>query len=295
MGLFVASAFTFTSCTDDGEAASMVLNYSVNGVSKGEAAGTIQEAVGSKIDLEATFTMGSNKIEKVQVELAYQGDTYTLLDTTLSTGIFNASDKTFTYDFSTNVGEKNKVLTLRAIDTQGIDTSFVVTIKPTAESIATGKVKTSTAKILGGQNNANGSLYSLYLDEVVKLAQGAAMYQVVDLVYYYGATNKATLSSPSADGAKSVYSSIANWTSRNVTGLLLLSTTATEFDAIDTETKFTTAYGTVTPSSDYLATLAVGKVFAMVTSTGKKALVKVKEISAASNAGAITIEVKTIQ
>lgn len=293
MGLFVASAFTFTSCSSDDEAASADIYYSVNGGSKQVAGAIIEEALGSSIELEATFTMGTNKIEQIIVELDYAGGNYEILDSMLNTGLFDAADKTFTFNYTTNVTEEDKVITLTAIDTKGVDTSFVVTIAPTVESIQTGKIKTSTAKILGGQSNINGSLYSLYLDEVIKLAQGSGMSSSIDLVYYYGSTNKSTLGAPGATATQEVYASISNWSSKNATKFIKL--TGVSFDNITTEATFNTAYGTAELTDLQLTNLQVNDIFAILTKKGEKAIIKVKAISAATTAGAITIEVKTVQ
>jgi hypothetical protein len=292
MGLFVASAFTFTSCSSDDEAASADIYYSVNGGSKQVAGAVIEEAVGSNIDLEATFSMGTNKLSQIVVEMLYDGSTYTLQDTLLGQGVLNSADKTFTFKYSTTVSEKQKVVYLTAIDTKDIDTTFIVTIKPTAASIATGKIKTSSAKILGAQqNSAYGSLYSVYLDQVIKLADGKNIQSSIDLVYYYNATNKTTLAAPSS--ASAVYAkSIALWNTQNATKIAKV--TVADFAAIETEVAFDAAYGATVPTSTEATDLKVNDVLAVKTVGGQKALVKVTAISAASEASYITVLVKTV-
>lgn len=291
MGLFVASAFTFTSCSSDDEAASADIYYSVNGDSKQVAGAIIEEAVGSNIDLEATFSMGTNKLSQITVEMLYDGSNYTLQDTLLGQGVLNSADKTFTFNYSTTVSEKPKVISLTAIDTKENDTTFIVTIKPTAASIATGKIKTSSAKILGGQKNSTyGSLYSVYLDQVIKLADGKNIQSSIDLVYYYNTTNKTTLAAPSS--ASAVYTkSIALWVTKNATKIAKIS--VADFSAIETETAFDAAYGATIPTTTEATDLKVNDVLAIKTS-GQKAIVKVTGISAASEDSYITVLVKTV-
>lgn len=289
MGLFVASAFTFTSCSDDGEAATADIYYSVNGGAKQIASSVIEEAAGSNIDLEANFAMGTNKLEQIIVTMQYDGSTYTLQDTLLGQGVLNSSDKTFTFKYSTTVSEKEKKFFLKAIDTKDLDTTFIVTIKPTAASIATGKVKTTSAKILGSQTNSvYGSLYSIYLDQVIKLADGAKIQSSIDLVYYYTSGDKATLAGPSI--AAGIYTkSIANWTVKNETNFNKV--TVADFSAIDTEVKFNEAYGTA-PTATEAKDLKKDDVLAIETADGQKALVKVTAIS--NDNSYITVLVKTV-
>ena len=226
-----------------------------------------------------------------EVQEICEGANYVLIDSTLNTGLFNGGDKTFTFDYSTNVASKDKKLTFTATDTKGLVADFVVTIKPTATSIKTGVVVTSEAKLLGGQANTNGSLYSVFLDQVIKLGDGAGVSSSIDLVYYYGSTNLATLAAPSATATQSVYSKIATWSTKNATKFAKLS--GVSFSEITTEAAFNTAYGTA-PTATEATALTPGDVLSVVTAKGQKAIVKVSSISPTSTSGAMTILVKTV-
>jgi predicted transcriptional regulator len=119
----------------------------------------------------------------------------------------------------------------------------------------------------------------------------------VDFVYFYGATNLATLASPSDTDAQTIFTAIADWTTINATKLGATTLTATEFDAIDDDAEIVIAATGLTATK--ANTLEVGDVIAFETAStsanaSKKGLLKVVAITP-ENTGTITIAVKVQQ
>lgn len=163
-------------------------------------------------------------------------------------------------------------------------------------TIPAGEINTYTAVIMSDIENADGSsFYSLEDNHLMKLSEAVATSAEVDLVYYFGATNKATLCAPSdseveAFTGKDGTSVIKKFSTRNATKLASVTTTTAQFDAISDDVAIKAA----TPTATYTAVkqLAKNNVLYAETVTGKKALIKVVDITGTSSNSYITIEVK---
>jgi len=163
-------------------------------------------------------------------------------------------------------------------------------------TIPAGEINTYTAVIMSDIENADGSsFYSIEDNKLMKLNEAITASGEVDVIYYYGATNKATLCAPSdteveAFTGKDNTSVVKKLTTRNATKLASVATTTAQFDAITDDVAIKAA----TPTATYTAVkqLAKGNVLYTETVTGKKALVKVVDISGTSSNSYITIEVK---
>jgi hypothetical protein len=161
-----------------------------------------------------------------------------------------------------------------------------------------GSVKTTEAIIMGSYANTTyNSCYSLSLNKTVSLSGGKSQPGSIDLLYYYGSTNKATLAGPSNATLEQIYTNatngIAKWSIRNATKLL--KTSVSNFDNITTSALFTSAYPTdLSNATDIVNNLAVGNVIAMKTTDNKTALIKVSEINGTSSTGYIKITIKTV-
>ena len=158
---------------------------------------------------------------------------------------------------------------------------------------------------LGDQDNAIGSSFASIDGTVYSLAEAMANSEKIDFVYFYGATNKATLCAPSDDAAAQVYNNattgVAMWATRNATKFIATETTAEEFDAIpvDNDTQvITLATGAELSLINNLDHADAPKVLGFITAAGKSGLIKITEITVGNGLttpGHIIITVKVQQ
>jgi len=287
MGLFVASAFTFTSCSSDDENAtgpSMQISLSSDGGQNYDPVTTSEVAVemGSVMKFKVDFIMGSEKLEKATITVK-EG---TGAESTKPIEIKNKEEFTYISDSKT-MGSAIIVLTLSIEDKDGNKEAFTITINPLKG------IKTSVAHLVGADKNATyGSFYSLSEDKVYKVTEAGTDSPKIDLVYFYGTTNKATLGAPSDSDTQTMFDgAIKNWKTKNATNLKKLS--GVTFSTITNETKFNEAFliGTSVKENN----LVKGDIVAMQTSTGEKAIIEINDISAETNEGYITIYIKTVE
>lgn len=301
MGLFVASAFTFTSCTKEGEEGDIPLvdiQYALgdNAIAPLTTA-EITGAVGTSVNFNVIFTKGYEKLAIVEVISNIGDKPYTILNEDLTAGIFSTAKNEYEYEYKTTVAELEERITFRVTDKAGLVGEATVTVKPTTESVTVkGDLKTSVHQIMGAVSNANGSLYSLMLDKVIKLSSPDISKEIIDLVYLYNDANKATLASPSDGLSTSTYpKTIGLWSSPNVTKFAIC--TAADYDNTTNTATFNENYPT---DSDFgithLDNLSVSTIhtFAIFTQSKQKALVRVKNVTPGTS-GSITIEVKTVK
>jgi len=93
---------------------------------------------------------------------------------------------------------------------------------------------------------------------------------LIDFVYYYSASNYATLAAPDDGEAASFYSGgngLATWTSRNSTRFKVTSLTADDFDRVYDDIPIIT--NSVGASATSLHHLGIGNVLAFVTDADK--------------------------
>ncbi len=179
--------------------------------------------------------------------------------------------------------------------TEDEDTTPTPTPTPTDAGI-----NTYTAKIFGDQtNNSAGSFFATSNGTVYTQAQAKANDSLVDLVYYYGATNKATIANPTDADAATIFDNpttgLQTWTKKNNTELRATILTADIFNTISADSTLTKLYtasaigSALTDATD----LAVGDVIAFKTVKNKQGFLKVVTIiENNSNADYITVDVK---
>lgn len=162
--------------------------------------------------------------------------------------------------------------------------------------IPPGEIYTYTAVIMSDLKNPEGkSFYSAEDNKLLNITEALAASGTVDLIYYYGATNKATLCAP-ADKEVEIFEDIHNesivlkFTTRNDTRLAPVTMTLPEFDAITNDLTIKAKAPATTATA--AKTLAIGNILWCETATGKKALIKVVNITGAQATSFITIEVK---
>jgi len=159
-----------------------------------------------------------------------------------------------------------------------------------------GEINTYTAVIMSDLENPVGSsFYSVEDNKLMNINAAIAASGEVDLIYYYGATNKASLCAP-ADVAVEAFqdshneSIVKKFTTRNNTKLAPVTMTPAEFAAVTNDLVVIDKQPSTTATT--ATKLAVDNVIWCETVTGKKALILVKNITGTQSTSYITIEVK---
>jgi len=164
----------------------------------------------------------------------------------------------------------------------------------TTEAVTTyGPIKEFSMKILGAQDNATGSSFASIDGTVYSITDAKANAAKIDWLYFYGATNLATIASPNDADAASVFNNatwgLQTWSVRNNT-LFKEVTDAVNWAGIvnDSLILIQTASGV---TNTKINNLAVNDVLSFIAATGKKGMIKVESIDG-TQTGTITISVK---
>jgi len=290
MKLFFAAAllFTvgfFTSCTEETDPIGPSIEFIAGVAGDGIITTDATVLVGETFMVKSLLTMGDAKLDNYTIRESNTDLTgYPKTDVVsgdqdiFESSLAEAGEYTFTFILTDKEGLKD-------------EKSIKVTVNDPEPTITV-----YTDKIIGASANATvGSSFASVDGMTYKLAEAAAASNKIDFVYFYGATNKATLAAPNdADVTGSVYPSVADWATKNATALQLTSMTAAEFDAVENDTDITEPSVAATKVNN----LAVGSVIAFKTAAtsanpSKKGLIKVTGIVEGNVAtGTITIEVK---
>jgi hypothetical protein len=188
-----------------------------------------------------------------------------------------------------NEGAYNYELTVADKDGLTASQSVVITVDA---SMAGGPIDTYTAILMGGQGNLDlGSFLDAESGTVYKIDAATSNQSLIDVVYYYGSQNLATLTAPddaTVGGGSGNLSLCESWTTKNGTRFGTASISAAEFDNIVNDIQIAAETGI---SDSKKTQLAVGNVLSFLTVNGKKGLIKVSAITTGST-GTITIDVK---
>ncbi len=171
-----------------------------------------------------------------------------------------------------------------------------MTTVPRNIQIIAGEIYSYTAVIMSDLENPEGSsFYSVEDNLLMSLNQAALSSGEVDLIYYYGATNKATLCSPADESVRAFTDSngqivVDRLLTKNNTKLALVGMTVADFNAITDEGPVMASK----PATTFSATnnLVKDQVLYCQTVTGKQALILVRNITGTQATSYITIEVK---
>ena len=167
------------------------------------------------------------------------------------------------------------------------------TVKVTVSaSAAAGEINSYTTVLMGGQNNATTrSFWASTTNTVYKVADAKTNAAKVDILYFYGTTNAATLAAPDdADAATLSDLQLSSFTTKNKTRFGVSAVTSSEFSAIANDAKIATISGLTATKA---AQLKVNDVIAFQTEAGKKGLILVKAIGGTQGSDrTITIDVK---
>lgn len=170
---------------------------------------------------------------------------------------------------------------------------------PTPTPVTYGQINTYSAKLLGGQNNATlGSFFSTSTGTVIGSVDAGAsttLQSSVDLVYFFGTTNGASIGAPNDATVATAHTgstSLPNWTIKNATKFVATSLTPANFIASMNDSLIKTI-DTATISATLVPQLTVGKIVAFKTAAGKYGIYHVAAIGGTTGSDReITIDVK---
>jgi hypothetical protein len=169
--------------------------------------------------------------------------------------------------------------------------SFTITVEQTG-----GPIKSWTTT-LGSHQSNTGSSFASITGEVFQMTEAKANSTLIDFMYYYGASNLATIAAPDDADAATVFTgtaALSTWTTKNSTRFKTTSLTAANFDAIADDLLIVS---NATGASDTDENqLAVGNVIAFMTDAdkaggSKMGLIKITTINTGAG-GSMVIAVK---
>lgn len=277
-------AFTFTSC-DDEETDPVLPTLTFAGGDYIDADATV--VAGEELAFSWTSQKGDAKLETFTIKV---GNNWAVDNANYE---WNGAEDPANWDNETFVGTATftagqagdeMVFTFTVTDKDGEMASKVITV--TVEASA-GPITSYSAKLMGAQNHATlGSFLDLETGDTYFVSTAANNQAVVDVIYYYGATNAAALAAPDDAGANefSVFG-LGAWTTKNSTKFATTSISAADFTAMTDDGAFVDA------SETSATQLAAGDVIAFKTVGGKMGLIHVASIDG-TDAGSITIDVK---
>jgi hypothetical protein len=195
----------------------------------------------------------------------------------------------------TNEGAYEYLFILKDKKDLGDSLSLTITVEKTGGPITTYSVE------IGSHQSTSGSSFASTNGMVYGIADAKENATLIDFLYYYGATNLATLAAPDNDAAATVFSGattgLATWSVRNSTRFISTSLTEADFDAI-TDDLTIVEKATGAADSD-IKQLEQGDVVAFVTDSdkdggSKMGLVKITSIVTGAS-GTMQISVKVQQ
>lgn len=297
--IFIFSVFLLlgtllmVSCAkDDGTTPPADQSPVINFVAKtGYLSGDATLAIGEifKVNIIAFANTSTNsKLVRLTISRVYQNTPTVVLDSTISQSSMNA-------EFSAqalNVAGQEKWI-YKVTDKAGLiaEVSFTLTT-----ASASGPINAFSMKIMGAQNTTAGSSFASIDGSVYTLTQAKANQSKVDWMYYFGATDLASIAAPDDAHAALIFTNATNglqtWTTKNATRFKAV-TNVIDWANITTDLVIVqqTASG-VTESR--ITNLTAGKYLAFISASGKKGMIKVESITAGETGG-ITISVKVQQ
>lgn len=289
--ILMASMPFFTSCgKDPATDVKPTINF-IGGTGYTSQDVTLKAGETLKVGISAFSNASSKaKLKSFKIVRTFNNVPFTALDSTLnSTDAFNITIESFAYP---TAGVERWAFTITDKDGEFSEISFNVT------TTSGGQITSYTQKILGSYDNATiGSSFASSDGTVYSLANAKTNAAKIDWMYYYGATNLATLASPNDATVAEIFTSATNgpatWSVRNDTKFDKVTLpTGLTWDNITTDAEIVILASGV--SKTKVTALTVGQIVAFKTVTGKQGLIKVEAITG-TGAGSITYSVKVQQ
>lgn len=296
LGLVAVSAVTISSCeknnTDNGSN-----NPSLALVKPSSKEVTV--AQGATVDVEVLAAANDKNLESFRVEFSQGGGPFTAYSGAFPAGksdtTFNVSNFTYKKTLPTLAGEGTITYRFYTVDKDNNSASLDLKINVGGAPGAT--ISSYSARIMGSQSNSTtGSFLATTNGIVYKIAEAKANSTLIDVLYYYGANNKATLAAPNDADAGTVYNSgasaLSSWSKRNATKFEATALSEANFNSINSSTTLTAFYLT-DPTASASTDLANNDVLKFRTEAGKRGFILVKTISGTNtSSGFISVDVK---
>ena len=211
------------------------------------------------------------------------------VDTTISV---NKATETLIFAFDAPAAGATETFTFRVQDNGSKSATKSLTVKGPSVVSPAGNIDTYSATLVGAQNNATtGSAFASSNGNVYLKAQAASNSNLIDFVFFVGATNAATIAAPNdptVDGSTPSSVDLTDtYSTKNATKFMTTSISVSDFNAMSDDADFPAFTGSLTKVNN----LSVGNVFAFETVAGKVGLVHVSALNGTAS-GDITLNVK---
>lgn len=198
---------------------------------------------------------------------------------------------TFTIKLTKN-GANTEKFTFELVDANQQKSSISITLTKDA----TGNVPSIITNIsLGAQNSTSHlSFYAFSNLTSYNLSDAANNQSIIDLIGAYDASNELHLTSPGANlSTIPEYSTIADWTVKNITYFCLMDITTEQYDLIDRDQYFVDAFNSfaVADQKRKAKSLKADDIYVFKTQSGKYGILKVKSVTTGVT-GFVTFDVK---
>ncbi len=295
LGLLLVGGFLFTSCGSDDEEETILppaISFLGGEYAPGEdyVDSDATLVVGEEFVFGITASTKSNKdLKRLLIQRKFENvSTITVLDSTFSAATITLSIITFAYP---TVGSEDFVCTVYDKNDKSTTIDFTITTEPAAPNITI-----YNDKILGAQASLTGSSFASFDGAIYTLDQAKLNSAKVDFLYFYGASNLATLAAPDDADAATIFTGangLSTWTVKNATRFKTTTLSSADFDAIQSSSQIVTAATLPTqPNLSKSNDLSVNDVLAFKTVGEKFGLIRIDAINGANNAGTIEITVK---
>jgi len=284
--LFTAIAFmavgVFTSCEEEGSMAPIITFDDASYTAGAGGAITITGEIESEAGLDEVRVFEVNDAgDETQLEVVTSFNGLPITE--------GADGLTYAFRFDLNVSDGTVQVKMRATDKDDQETSKTVSVT----GASAGAISSFTAVLMGAQDNAStGSALDASAGDVYTLANANSNSALIDMIYYYGATNTATLAAPddaTVNGGSGNLTLATGYTTKNPTRFNASpGVTASEFDAATDDSEIAGLSGL---SASIITSLSQNDVIGFETADGKLGLIKVTAITAGAT-GSMTITVK---
>ncbi len=278
-----------SSCKKDttNAAPTITLNPSATSTVLDFAAGDSLVSFSARVQAE-----GEIETFSIKEKITSTGTTSSDYDATTTATFKGETDKT--YDFSKTFSPTDFVTATKyeyvfnVTDKDGQSYSITYTVTQSTGQQA-GAINTYPIT-LGSYNATTGSSFASSNGQVYTWSDATANSQLIDFVYYYGATNNASIAAPDDSDAGIVFD-FSNWATKNATRFGLV--TGVTFADITDDTEIVANESAATTST--VTGLAVGNIVEFKTAAGKYGMFVVSAINGTTSSGTIDITVKVQQ
>jgi hypothetical protein len=292
-GLMTAGMMFFSACSTDSTTPGDIhpgMNF-VGGTGYTSGNATMDVGTIFTVGIQAFSSTESNaKLAKFNVTRIFDNKPLILVDSTINTAQFNI---TMNIGASGNPGVENFIFTITDADNQSKELSFEIT---TVTTSGPGPINTFSMKIMGAQGSSTGSSFASLNGNVYSGPDAKTNAALVDWLYFYGASNLATLAAPDDADAATIFTNatygLQTWAVKNPTRFKKV-TVPVDWAAITDDATIVTLCETgvdLTKANN----LDVTDVVAFIAASGKKGLIQVENITG-TDAGTMTISVKVQQ